>query len=533
MVQAMSLKKKVILSFLISAVVIAILAILSSVNFVEIRKEIRYLELSDSIRSKSLLIRRHEKNFFLYGVSKESDYVHAHLNDLKTVLAQASPVYRTRIVLDLQERIQEYSERFGRIENLKLDFEKEFNRLKPTYGRFTVFFTLIESTFLERPLVNAELLQHLFSLGGDAQAIKDLRQLDAEITALRKNGEEILTFSTELDKSAREKTEEAIRFSQLAVLVLVPIFLAVGMIALFVISQSAVKRLQLLTSAIEKTGKGDFSHLSIPEGGERKDEVSILIHAYNKMERDLIARDREITAKNEELLQSRKLASIGTLASGVAHELNNPLNNIYLAAQVLSREIGLETCSPIIEETVGDITSQTLRVKRIVNDLLEFSREKPPDLRNVNVVEIIKVILGQMRTSGEIAAVSCKVESPETVQVHADRHLLEQVFVNLFTNAVDAMDGKGALGISVEDTGPWVVIRVSDTGRGIDTKDMTRIFDPFFTTKEKGTGLGLAIVYSIIEKHKGKIDVRSEPFKGTVFTITLPGRYETEHTDRG
>ncbi|MDA8433497.1 MAG: ATP-binding protein, partial [Nitrospiraceae bacterium] len=516
----MSLKKKIILSFLISAVVIAILAISAYVNFVEIRKEIRYLELSDSVRSKSLLIRRHEKNFFLYGDRKESEYVYVYLTDLKTALSQASPAYQTRSLVELRQRIEEYSLRFNRIENLKWDFETEFNRLKPKYGRFGVFFTLIESTFLERPLVSAELLQHLFSLGEDAQVVRDLRHLDKEITSLRKNGEEILTISTALDKSAREKTEEAIRFSQLAVLVLVPIFLAVGLVALFAISQSVVKRLQLLTDAIEKTGKGDFSHLSIPGEEDGEDEVSVLIHAYNKMEHDLVARDREIHAKNEELLQSRKLASIGTLASGVAHELNNPLNNIYLAVQILSREIGEETCSPVIRETVSDISSQTLRVKRIVNDLLEFSREKPPDLREVNIVETIRMILGQMKTSGEVAQVSCTIDAPDVVTVRADRHLMEQVFINLFSNAVDAMDGRGALGVSVSDTGRSAVIRISDTGKGIASKEMTRIFDPFFTTKEKGTGLGLAIVYSIIEKHKGKIEVKSEPFKGTAFTIT-------------
>jgi signal transduction histidine kinase len=305
----------------------------------------------------------------------------------------------------------------------------------------------------------------------------------------------------------------------------------VGLIALFAISQSAVKRLQLLKGALEKAGKGDFSHLSIPTDEDGEDEVSILIRAYNKMETDLIARDQEIRVKNEELLQSRKLASIGTLASGVAHELNNPLNNIYLAAQILSKEIGQETCSPIVRETVGDISSQTLRVKRIVNDLLEFSREKPPDLRDVNIVNVIDHILGQMKNSGETSQVLYNIDSPDVAEVKADRHLLEQVFINLFSNAVDAMDGKGKLSVSVADTGRFVTVQVSDTGRGIVPKDMTRIFDPFFTTKEKGTGLGLAIVYSIIEKHNGKIEVKSEPFKGTSFTITLPGAYETENTD--
>jgi signal transduction histidine kinase len=301
-------------------------------------------------------------------------------------------------------------------------------------------------------------------------------------------------------------------------------FLAVGLAALFMISQSVVRRLKILTEAIEKTGKGDFSSLSVPA---EQDEVGVLMNAFNKMEYDLIVRDKEIDKKNEELLQSRKLASIGTLASGVAHELNNPLNNIYLAAQILSKEVGEDECHPLIRETVSDIFSQTLRVKRIVNDLLEFSREKPPELKKTNIVAIIENVITQMKSSGEIAGINYNIDSPDVFELEADRHLLEQVFINLVGNAADAMEGKGQLNISVAATNSSAVIRVSDTGKGILPKDISRIFDPFFTTKEKGTGLGLAIVYNIIEKHKGKIEVTSEPYKGTTFMITLPAIHET------
>ncbi len=524
----MSLRKKIIISFLISSIIIAVLSISAYVNFLGIRKEIRYLELSDTVRSKSLLLRRHEKNFLLYGDSKESDNVHLYLMDLKTTLSQASPAYKTVSVDKLQAKIEEYSQRFTSIEKLKWDFQAKFNTLKQRYSQYSIFFKLMESTFLERPLVNAELLETLFYSGSES-LIKDLKQLDAEINALRKNGEEILIISTDLDKSAREKVESTIRLSQTAVLILFPTFLAVGLAAMFVISQSAVKRLKILTEAIEKAGKGDFSSLSVPV---EKDEVGVLINAFNKMEHDLIARDKEIVKKNEELLQSRKLASIGTLASGVAHELNNPLNNIYLAAQILSREVGEEECQPVIKETVGDIFSQTLRVKRIVNDLLEFSREKPPDLRKTNIVGIIEDVISQMKSSGEIAGITYNIDSPGIFEIDADRHLLEQVFINLVGNAADAMEGKGLLHISVSEKNSSAVIKVTDTGKGILPKDASRIFDPFFTTKEKGTGLGLAIVYNIIEKHKGKIEVKSEPFKGTTFTIVLPERHEAKDTDR-
>ncbi len=518
----MSLKKKIIISFLISAIISAVLAISAYFNFLGIRKEIRYLELSDTVRSKSLLLRRHEKNFLLYGDSKESDNVHLYLMDLRTTLSQISPAYKTGSVVKLQTKIEEYSQRFTSIEKLKWDFQAKFNMHKQAYSQYGIFFRLIESTFLEQPLVNAELIETIFSRGGGERLIGYLKQLDSEINALRKNGEEILIISTDIDKSAREKVESTIRFSQTAVLILFPMFLAVGLAALFVISQSAVRRLKILTEAIEKTGKGDFSSLQVPV---QQDEVGELIKAFNKMEGDLIARDKEIVKKNEELLQSRKLASIGTLASGVAHELNNPLNNIYLAAQILLREIGEEECNHMIKGTVSDIFSQTLRVKRIVNDLLEFSREKPPQLKKTNVTEIIENVISQMKSSGEIAAISYNIDGPGIFEIEADRHLLEQVFINLLGNAADAMEGKGRLNISVAGENSSVVIKVSDTGKGISTKDISRIFDPFFTTKEKGTGLGLAIVYSIIEKHKGKIEVTSEPYKGTTFTITLPVRH--------
>jgi len=515
----MSLKKKIILSFLISSIIIAILAESAYINFIGIRKEIRYLELSDSIRSKTLQLRRHEKNFFLYGDIKEIEAVHAYLKDIRTIISEGKPVYNAEKLPGLENKIGEYAQRFNNIEVLYWDFQKEFNRLKPLYKQYAAFFPLIESTVLERPMVNAELLENVFLLKSGNTAIENLKKLSIEISALRKDGEEILTLSKDLDKSAREKTERAIGLSQTAALVLFPLFLFVGLGTLFIISHNIVKRLKILTNAIEKAGKGDFSSLTIPE---EQDEVGVLITAFNKMEQDLITRDIELNKKSEELLHGKKLASIGTLASGVAHELNNPLNNIYLSAQVLSKEIDEETCPAIVKETVKDIFSQTLRVKRIVGDLLEFAREKPPDLKKVNIVSVINDVLKQMAAAGEFYNSKYDINAPEEMEILADRHLMEQVFINLFSNAVDAMDRSGLLHIGINAADTSVQIKVSDTGKGILPKNISRIFDPFFTTKEKGTGLGLAIVYSIIRKHNGKIEADSEPYKGTTFTITLP-----------
>ena len=131
--------------------------------------------------------------------------------------------------------------------------------------------------------------------------------------------------------------------------------------------------------------------------------------------------------------------------------------------------------------------------------------------------------MGEDAKPGEIANVKYNLNVVEDIEILADGLLLEQVFINLFSNAIDAMNGKGSLNIVVNKIDTSIQIKISDTGKGIPPENMLKIFDPFFTTKEKGTGLGLAIVYSIIKKHNGEIDVKSEPNKGTAFTIILPG----------
>jgi signal transduction histidine kinase len=294
----------------------------------------------------------------------------------------------------------------------------------------------------------------------------------------------------------------------------------VGVGFLVAISHSVVRRLKLLTAVIERTGQGEFSVDALAED-KANDEVGVLVRAVNQMERGLAARDRELAAKNEELLQGRKLAAIGTLASGVAHELNNPLNNISLAAQILVRALPTAGAAPIVRETLDDILSQTQRVKRIVGDLLEFAREKPPELRPTDLVAIVREAATRAIPPG--SAITFRLAGEPEARVLADEHLITQVFVNLIANAVDAMGAAGAVTVTVGRRGDKVQAAVADTGRGIPADELPKVFDPFFTTKEQGTGLGLAIVYNAVRKHGGSVDVRSEPERGTTFTITLPG----------
>ncbi len=521
----MSLKKKIALSFFISAFIIAILAVFEYVNFIEIRKEIRYLEVTDTVSRKSVQLRRHEKNYFLYGPKDgnlEAGAVYDYLAQLKDILAQ-NPHIDEADQLSLRNRITEYEQRFTKINTASKSLTTAFDKLRISNRKDDKFIALVEDTFLERPAQSAVFLTSVFRLSEQHPLVTGLQALNADITALRKTGEDILVITKDLDKVAREKTETVIRVSQIAILIFFPLFFAVGILLLFFISTSVVRRLMLLISVVEKTGKGFYPHLNgSGSKGNPDDEVGVLIDKFNEMEDQLALHEQELERKNAELMQAKKLAAIGTLASGVAHELNNPLNNIYLSAQVLAREAG-ETCSLVVKEAVNDIVGQTERVKRIVSDLLEFARGRELRLHEVDLIALIQDSYRQSGNSRDMSLIRFSLTSKLTiVMLSADAGQLEQVFTNLFINAADAMQQQGEIMVSVKQEADNIVIGISDTGTGIPAESQDKIFEPFFTTKDKGTGLGLAIVYNIVKKHHGDITVTSEEGKGTTFTLILP-----------
>jgi len=524
----MLLKRKILLSFIISASIIAALVVFEYINYVEMRKEITYLELTDTIRSKSLQLRRHEKNFFLYSPQKsaeESGEVHRYLNELDGILKDNLRTDRTGRLDRLEGLLGDYKARFDRIEANSKALLTELETARSSNRKNDEVYKLIGLTFLERPLEGAEFIENSPNLPHDKKMTVVLREMDSDISGLRKTGEDIIAVSKDLDSTARKNVERSIHLSQVAILVIFPLFFLVGVGTLFFITGNITVRLRMLTDVVEKAGKGD--HPYVPAVFRKlgaKDEVGVLIEKFNHMEEELVEREHEIARKNEEILHAKKLSAIGTLASGVAHELNNPLNNIYLSAQVLEREIK-EDYPPAVKEVVGDIIGQTARVKRIVGDLLEFARGREPSMQEVDVVRVINEVYGLVSTTTtygtEGVRFSLKTFSP-AVRVTADLNHMERVFINLFTNAVDAMEGRGDLTVEVTSAGDTVCVTVTDSGAGIAPDDLQKIFEPFFSTKDKGTGLGLAIVFNIVKRHGGEITVKSEKGKGATFRLTLP-----------
>jgi signal transduction histidine kinase len=239
-------------------------------------------------------------------------------------------------------------------------------------------------------------------------------------------------------------------------------------------------------------------------------------------------------------MRSERLASLGTMLSGVAHELNNPLSNISTSCQILQEEVG-ESDAATQKMYLEQIDQQTERARIIVRSLLDFSREKAFKKDRVLLRSLVQQTVGFVR--GEVSAKSVvQISIPEDLTVPADAQRLQQVFVNLISNALEGLGADGqivisaqmvwvsepppgtALGSGCDFEGEVVEIRVADNGPGIAPEILPRIFDPFFTTKEvgHGMGLGLFVVYEIVEEHGGCIAVQSTPGQGASFCIRLP-----------
>jgi two-component system NtrC family sensor kinase len=246
-----------------------------------------------------------------------------------------------------------------------------------------------------------------------------------------------------------------------------------------------------------------------------------LMEWANSLEHKVDERTREIRRMEEQLRRSEKLASLGTLAAGVAHEINNPLTGILLYASILKSDRRL---NPALLPDVAQIVSETERCAGIVRNLLEFSRESAPKMEVVSLESILDDVVVFFHKQPDFSAINITKTYDALPQVTADPNLIREVFINLIINAGHAMPDGGELVIttSLSPDGTNVRVAFKDSGTGIPEENLTRIFDPFFTTKPDGTGLGLAISYGIVENHGGKIEVKSREGEGTTFTVMLP-----------
>ncbi|MGB9640281.1 MAG: cache domain-containing protein [Anaerolineales bacterium] len=274
-----------------------------------------------------------------------------------------------------------------------------------------------------------------------------------------------------------------------------------------------LKELQVLAEVSERVGKGDLNARMpyIPRG-----EVGLVASSFNKML-------DKLQAMQDKLIQTEKLASLGQLAAGVAHELNNPLATILLYADILQRELKEDNKH---QEDLQTIVYESLRCKNIVAALLNFARQTQVNAQPTNLNQLIQDVVEVEKNHPRYQNIEIELNlDPELPQIQADQAQIREVLINLTNNAVDAMSEGGKLILrTYRASTDYVAFDVQDTGKGIPPENMNKLFTPFFTTKPigKGTGLGLAIIYGIVKMHRGQINVQSKLGQGTIFTILLP-----------
>ena len=317
------------------------------------------------------------------------------------------------------------------------------------------------------------------------------------------------------------------------------------LVLLYFSTNRIIDPLLKIVEATQKIASGDLSHKVEVTS---TDEIGYLAESFNKMTDDLDAankkllewgktlekkveeRTKELREMQAHLIQSEKLASLGKLAAGVAHEINNPLGGVLIYSHLILEDIDKDT--PYYDN-LRKIVKETTRCKEIVKGLLEFARPKEPETNLVNINDVVEKALSIMETKTLFQNITIKKKYFSSLpKITADSAQLQQVFINIIINAAEAMEGNGSLTIKtgIDRDKKTIYIHFRDTGPGIPEDVKNRLFEPFFTTKEvgKGTGLGLAISYSFIRKHNGTIEVQSKAGEGSTFIVKLPVKNESK-----
>lgn len=465
-----SIRQKVTLSFAIFIGISAIIWFRSYYSQYVLHQKLQIIERKNSLFNTILEARRYEKNFFLSLDKKNIDQALDYIDQAENILSNLTSEYgKYTLAKNLPER-------------------------------------LIELKAYKKSLLELLELQNSGTLLIPRETIIFIQQQGHKITAeLEKIVKKERQFTQDL--AGKSKT--------IHLIALVPVFILSILIALFLIF-NVNRPLKTIENAIKKISKGDFMNIPDISTG---DEFENLVDSLNNM-------INELNKRNEELVQARKLESLGRLTSGVAHELNNPLNNISTSVQILLEEIGENDLEYKMELLTGT-EKEVDRARNIVKALLEFSRERALKIKTINFLDLVNEAIASIKRQVP-AHVKLEVQVPEDIQINLDPGRMQSVLINLMLNAIQAMESEGTLSIKAKqkESNEELRFQVQDTGCGISEENISKIFDPFFSTKEvgKGSGLGLSIIYGIVELHGGRIQVTSEEGEGATFTIFLPTR---------
>jgi len=457
------------MAFMVCFVFMAIIIALNYNYFSRLSESMQFFELAEDLNSTILEMRRYEKNYFLYR--QEFNY-------------EENITYTNQLALTLKRERDYLISAIG----------------QDNYGQF-IKYVQDYSTLMAR----------LRRASCDSSGCPDLQAL------IRGAGQNLLTLADHLVVSERRIIDRLLR--QMIPLPLISLILLVVLLSfvIFFIGEKVIRPLARITRESEAVAQGAFQRIT--PYSDTKNEIHHLVATINRMM-------TELEKRQDQLIQSRKIASIGTLTAGIAHEINNPVNNISLILESLlegADRMDVEERRKLYQEAMD----QADRTSEIVKNLLEFSRANHPHMEVVKLVEVVDKTARLIRNELDLHNIKLVREvADDWIIARLDRGGLQQVLLNLFMNSIQAMEHGGDLKVVVSraDTSNEARIDVIDNGCGIPPENIDQIFDPFFTTKKEGvgTGLGLSVSYNIIKKNGGRLEVKSRPGEGTCFSIFLP-----------
>ena len=461
----LSIRGRIILSFSLFFLLSAGISVWSIWIQQELEGRIHFFESADIYLAEIQQARRFEKNFLLYGTNLDDALEHV-ANARRVLSEDSATLERILSRQHYQTMAQQLSEYRDLLEQLPRADDTEQARIEPS---------------------------------------------------LRECGGKMVAFAEDFVNRERATVDRMLSLARrvpfyfLAVLMALMVFTAVSL------TRHLLVTLKRFTEYTKRIGEGDFSPITPVR--KYRDEFTQLAEAFNRM-------IRELDSRHTILIESHKLRAIGTLVAGVAHELNNPLNNTMLTSSMLREDFHtLDDREKL--EMIDDLLHETERSQRIVRNLLDFARESETRITPLQIESIVEDSIRLVANQARLAKVRLETDfAKDLPAVHGDEQMLKQVFVNLLLNAVDVLPPRGNLliGIHKDEQPGFIAVAVRDSGPGIPEHVRSRIFEPFYTTKHrgKGTGLGLSVSRGIIRKLGGYIRVTSTVGAGSTFTVLLP-----------
>ena len=464
-----TIRGQIMAAFLGCFIFMAVIIALNYSNFRRLSRSMQFFELAEELNNNLLEMRRYEKNYFLYR--QEFNY-------------EENVTYTNQLTVTLQRDHSSLVEAIG----------------QNNYSHFVEYVTNY-----------AGLMARLRQSSCDSDSCAQLQE------QIRGVGQNLMILADQLVMTERRAINHLLQqMIPLPLISLVFLVILLGFV-IFYIGERVIRPLARITRESEAVAKGAFQRIT-PHGDD-KNEIHHLVSAINRMV-------TELEKRQEQLIQSRKIASIGTLTAGIAHEINNPINNLSLTLEALIEDgEGMEAQER--RQLYQEAMDQADRTSEIVKNLLEFSRASYPKVENVDLEELVDKTARLLDNEIKLNNIRfVKDVSNSVPRIQLDKGGLQQVLLNLFVNSIQAMgkDGELKVVIGPTETPGEVRIDVIDNGPGIPAESLNQVFDPFFTTKKEGigTGLGLSVSYNIIKKNGGRMEVQSRPGEGACFSIFLP-----------